>query len=139
MKNTESELESFRRKWREEVARRNTDQSTALTPNSAASHIQSGTEPYQPSQHAPPVHQVIQGGKDAESDLEPPTRHDLDDKDDPLRLSSDSQRAHRLNQEPQTALEHYEKAVERETAGKLGDSVNLYRRAFKVDLPMRYS
>lgn len=35
-------------------------------------------------------------------------------------------------QEPQSALEHYEKAVERESQGSLGDSVALYRKAFKV-------
>jgi F-box protein 9 len=34
--------------------------------------------------------------------------------------------------EPVTALEHYEKAVEREAAGNLGDSLRLYRKAFRV-------
>ena len=34
--------------------------------------------------------------------------------------------------EPESALEHYEKAVERETQGQLGDSLDLYRKAFKV-------
>jgi F-box protein 9 len=36
------------------------------------------------------------------------------------------------NREPRSALEHYEKAVERESQGSLGDSLNLYRKAFKV-------
>ncbi len=31
-----------------------------------------------------------------------------------------------------SALEHYERAVEKESQGSLGDSVNLYRKAFKV-------
>jgi F-box protein 9 len=34
--------------------------------------------------------------------------------------------------EPVSALDHYEKAVEREAAGKLGDSLSLYRKAFRV-------
>lgn len=34
--------------------------------------------------------------------------------------------------EPETALEHYEKAVERESAGNHGDSIRLYRKAFRV-------
>ena len=34
--------------------------------------------------------------------------------------------------EPQTALEHYERAVEKEGLGSLGESVDLYRKAFKV-------
>ena len=33
---------------------------------------------------------------------------------------------------PQTALEHFEKAVESEAQGKLGESLNLYRQAFRV-------
>ncbi|KAK0630080.1 hypothetical protein B0T17DRAFT_607135 [Bombardia bombarda] len=35
--------------------------------------------------------------------------------------------------EPVTALEHYERAVEREVAGNLGDSLELYRKAFRMD------
>ncbi|KAK4132533.1 hypothetical protein BT67DRAFT_457299 [Trichocladium antarcticum] len=35
--------------------------------------------------------------------------------------------------EPVSALEHYEKAVEREVAGNLGDSLRLYRKAFRMD------
>lgn len=35
-------------------------------------------------------------------------------------------------QEPRSALEHYEKAVEKESEGRLGDSLSLYRKAFKV-------
>jgi F-box protein 9 len=37
-----------------------------------------------------------------------------------------------VEREPVSALEHYEKAVERELAGKLGDSLSLYRKAFRV-------
>ena len=36
------------------------------------------------------------------------------------------------SREPRSALEHYEKAVERESQGSLGDSLNLYRKAFKA-------
>lgn len=36
------------------------------------------------------------------------------------------------SKEPVSALEHYEKAVEREAAGSLGDSLRLYRKAFRV-------
>ncbi|EMC99945.1 hypothetical protein BAUCODRAFT_30368 [Baudoinia panamericana UAMH 10762] len=35
--------------------------------------------------------------------------------------------------EPSTALEHYERAVEKETTGQLGDSIKHYRKAFKLD------
>jgi F-box protein 9 len=39
------------------------------------------------------------------------------------------------SREPRSALEHYEKAVERESQGNLGDSLSLYRKAFKVGSP----
>ncbi|KAJ8106549.1 hypothetical protein ONZ43_g7033 [Nemania bipapillata] len=35
--------------------------------------------------------------------------------------------------EPKTALDFYEHAVERESTGKLGDSLQLYRKAFRMD------
>ena len=35
-------------------------------------------------------------------------------------------------EEPRSALEHYERAVEKECLGSLGESVSLYRKAFKV-------
>jgi F-box protein 9 len=34
--------------------------------------------------------------------------------------------------DPVSALDHYEKAVEREAVGNLGDSLQLYRKAFRV-------
>jgi len=34
---------------------------------------------------------------------------------------------------PGSALEHYEKAVEKETEGSLGESLKLYRKAFRMD------
>jgi F-box protein 9 len=34
---------------------------------------------------------------------------------------------------PVSALDHYEKAVEKEAIGNLGDSLNLYRKAFRMD------
>lgn len=36
-------------------------------------------------------------------------------------------------QEPETALDIYEQAVEREATGMLGDSLQLYRKAFRMD------
>jgi F-box protein 9 len=36
------------------------------------------------------------------------------------------------SKEPTSALEHYEKAVEREDQGRQGESLSLYRKAFKV-------
>lgn len=34
--------------------------------------------------------------------------------------------------EPESALEHFERAVEKEAEGSLGDSLQLYRKAYRV-------
>lgn len=34
---------------------------------------------------------------------------------------------------PGSALEHYERAAEKESEGKLGESLRLYRKAFRVN------
>ena len=39
----------------------------------------------------------------------------------------------RSDKEPKSALEHYERAVEIEGQGKHGDSINHYRRAYRMD------
>lgn len=38
-----------------------------------------------------------------------------------------------VKKEPQSALEHFEKAVEKEELGSLGDSLKYYRKAFRMD------
>ena len=58
--------------------------------------------------------------------------HDLDEKQTGRRLDEGPGESSSSRQ-PQTALEHYEKAVEREGQGSLGDSLNLYRKAFRMD------
>ncbi|CAK7268433.1 hypothetical protein SEPCBS57363_003093 [Sporothrix epigloea] len=47
---------------------------------------------------------------------------------DPTLISADS-----TEQEPKSALEHYERAVEKEALGSLGDSLKHYRTAFRMD------
>ncbi len=48
-----------------------------------------------------------------------------------LALLSRSEVASRTK-EPESALDHYEEAVEREAEGKLGESLSHYQRAFRV-------
>lgn len=70
------------------------------------------------------------------------TYHDLPDREENLKLGAAEKGLSRndaASKEPRTALEHYEQAVDSETAGKLGDSLRLYRRAFKVSLIERTS
>ncbi|KAM0717030.1 hypothetical protein Q7P37_006882 [Cladosporium fusiforme] len=140
----EAELEAFRRRWREEVQSRNThpeDQSSRnKLPEQPSSPERSKTQHRRKSV----VHskQALAGptSKKAqpveEDDVAPKAYHDLPDKDHALRLGSSDAQNHeraRVTQEPNSALEHYEKAVEKETHGQLGDSLKHYRKAFKLD------
>ncbi|KAG8630317.1 hypothetical protein KVT40_001936 [Elsinoe batatas] len=128
--NTEAELEKFRQQWKAEVSTRSRGgpssgaktQETTASPDKRKTAISS----------AP-----VQSGKLLEShdDSVGPTFHDLPDKEEALKLGASEKGLVRPgpSTEPVTALEHYERAVEHETAGKLGESLKLYRRAFRLD------
>ena len=134
----ERELESFRRQWQEEVRRgkrnpphQDYDQQeqreariTDLDLNAQRRNV--GLKPPTGGNTGlPPEEDDPNDGA---------AFHDLPSKDDALRLASDEsmRKAATITSEPTNALDHYEKAVERETAGSLGDSVTLYRKAFRV-------
>ncbi|CAG8956854.1 hypothetical protein HYFRA_00012309 [Hymenoscyphus fraxineus] len=123
MEDPNPELERFRQQWREEVSAKaqagskapkaSTRGSLKFPPVSQSSvgkapkpsNDDDDHEPYQSIAALPGgrIEDAVHGG------------------DDPLR------------KEPQSALEHYEAAVERENQGSLGDSLNLYRKAFRMD------
>lgn len=66
--------------------------------------------------------------------------HDLEDKDERRRLGEAGERIHPSNKrEPHSALDHYELAVERESEGSLGDSLNHYRKAYRVRIDPTHS
>ncbi|KAM7222883.1 hypothetical protein V8F06_001781 [Rhypophila decipiens] len=144
------DLESFREQWRAEVRARQPatagpsnqpqlQHHRATLPSSAAggvtsSHTRLGGHPR--SQPPPPTHKppVL---KDYEDDYvqprsfdEPAAATSAGGDGDAVPGSGPSTAAPK---EPVSALEHYEKAVERETAGSLGDSLRLYRKAFRMD------
>jgi F-box protein 9 len=127
--NTEAELESFRQKWREEVTARSKGKAPAATSSSSSKPRASKSNAPDPHSHA------HQRSAEEVDEVNPYAYHDLGEKQHGRRLDETSaQTAAGLaaNQEPDSALEHYEKAVEKESQGKLGDSVAHYRRAFKV-------
>ncbi|TPX09283.1 uncharacterized protein E0L32_009475 [Thyridium curvatum] len=135
-KDISSELESFREQWRAEVR--------AKKPTGTAGQAQpaqpgpSSSTPAVParSHHrtsAPPRHLVASHqkpvAKEHDDDDFQAQSYDLPSEDTgPARPSAAA-----VVEEPVTALEHYEKAVERETQGSLGDSLQLYRKAFRMD------
>ncbi|EKG16938.1 F-box domain cyclin-like protein [Macrophomina phaseolina MS6] len=125
---TEEELESFRRQWREEVsARARFAQASSATAQSSAQATSSTTRPSQ--RNNAPV--IPERPKDAHvEDAEPHAYHDFGEKQLGRKLAEPPSEPEKA---PVSALDHYEEAVRRETQGKLGDSVNLYRKAFKLD------
>ncbi|KEF63470.1 uncharacterized protein A1O9_01448 [Exophiala aquamarina CBS 119918] len=144
MDDSSAALERFRRQWKEEVSARSKQS------DKGASEPRSIDKARRPSDVLRPVERPIH---------KPPTRHPAADiKDDsdhysdacPKDTSSPSmiQRIEGLNmrhiddddftvrgssKEPKSALEHFERAVEKESQGNLGDSLSHYRKAYRLD------
>ncbi|KAI1323521.1 hypothetical protein F5Y16DRAFT_335379 [Xylariaceae sp. FL0255] len=134
----QNELESFRQQWREEVSARSKNprapspqsQRAGDQPgNSATSHQKHGRR------HEPPSSRGL-----STSTKKPSLDYDEDYVSAPaygfqnLDTSTKSKAGEpSTNAEPKTALDFYEHAVEREATGKLGDSLQLYRTAFRMD------
>lgn len=123
----EAELEQFRKQWKAEVSAR------------AGSKLASGTEASSSEQSAsrasgsPLAHS--QGPRDAHDghdEVAPLSYHDLEERETGRKIGDETY-GRSSREEPQTALEHYERAVEKEGLGNLGDSVSLYRKAFRLD------
>ncbi|KAI6712131.1 hypothetical protein JHW43_005326 [Diplocarpon mali] len=123
MEESNPELEQFRQQWRAEV--------------SARSQIDGNRESKSTKLPRKPLRTPGQGSSRA-------SKH-LNNEEEAVqsRTSSTLERAWEdqgrdeslktVAKEPQSALELYEKAVEREAAGTLGDSLTLYRKAFRMD------
>ena len=133
---TAEELEKFRQQWQREVTQRTKGSPSASLNKSGRpprlSHISSEAIP--PERSAPPLLRRKTREDEAHLDESGEDRyHDLDNKDDARRLGEDGAGIHPSNrQEPRSALDHYELAVERESEGSLGDSLNHYRKAYRV-------
>lgn len=152
---TEAELERFRKQWQEEVQKktRSTSGLTSTTANAAKldrrrepaapSASSSSSSPSSSSALAAPKSQSTRlDAHDGRDEHEPHTYHDLPDREAELRLDAADHgyvRGSSARAEPTSALEHYERAVEKETQGSLGDSLKHYRKAFKVGIIMPVS
>lgn len=129
MNNTEAELETFRQKWREEVsAKTRGKQPVVATPTKTTSAGPS--RPHAPRSNAAASSSHGRRPSEDLDEVQPHVYHDLGERQHGRRLDGSSASAE--SNEPRSALEHYEKAVEKESQGILGDSLNLYRKAFKV-------
>ncbi|KAI1267525.1 hypothetical protein F5Y18DRAFT_305568 [Xylariaceae sp. FL1019] len=156
------ELESFRKQWQEEVSARAKNPATSSAASSSRhpephSHQRRPSRPtgpnWIPSSSSRPTrrpdapipaskagkqHQQLgQLAADDDEDYTPAPIYDF-----PAAGTSKPKVGGEDDKpkEPKTALEFYEHAVERETTGKLGDSLSLYRKAFRMDdaVDMKY-
>jgi F-box protein 9 len=141
--NTEAELESFRQKWREEVTART--KGKAPTASAVPTHTGASSSKPRPSKSdasdAPTSSHARQRSVEDVDDVTPHVYPDLGEKQHGRRLDETAAEAAAViatNREPKSALEHYEKAVEKESEGRLGDSLSLYRKAFKVCVIFRW-
>ncbi|ORY54826.1 uncharacterized protein BCR38DRAFT_453185 [Pseudomassariella vexata] len=130
----QSELETFRAQWRAEVTARS-KKPEASQPSSQAGPSSSASKPPRKPDASQKRTAVPKGAAQLEDDDEYVQGHAFDELSthgaagEPVRVESSEVD----NKEPETALEFYEKAVDRETTGKLGDSLRLYRKAFRMD------
>ncbi|KAI9648102.1 hypothetical protein NHQ30_002731 [Ciborinia camelliae] len=132
MDDSNPELETFRKQWKEEVTRRtNTTQSLPSpdTPVAGPSNL---------SQRPPRPKNIYEIPKTADEDKtdEPQSLHFDGPSGTAEEIDNDDIYPYGKKiglKEPQSALEHYEKAVEREGQGSLGESLDLYRKAFRLD------
>lgn len=131
---TNSELEYFRKQWQEEVSAR----SKGGPSSSGGQGAKNVSRPL-----GPPKRGIPRPERDPSAAYlnELPSGalsdghgyHDLEDPDDLRKLGVEGEGIHPSSRtEPLSALEHYEKAVERESQGNLGDSLALYRKAYRV-------
>lgn len=127
------DLESFRQQWRAEVTAKTKGGPSRPQPKSTQQPVKPAGR--RPSTVPKPTVAIRKDGhgddSSSEEDDEDKSEHKaprqgthIDDNDDFTKA---------VTKEPHSALEHYERAVERETQGNLGDSLKLYRKAFRMD------
>lgn len=146
MDESASALERFRQQWKEEVtARSKRSEKKPAEPREPGRARRPSEARLERPIHKPPTRHPVSEIKD-ESD------HHSDSDHPPERAtqatSSLTQHVEALNiqnvdddefepkpsvKEPNSALEHFEHAVERERQGQLGDSITHYRKAYRLD------
>lgn len=130
-----SELETFRKEWQQEVTARSKSSSSnqgnkvARPPGQPKPKHGISAVKLKTSTHSGPF--IID---EAHGTPETQGYQDLEDKDEARKLGGrqDNYPSTCASRDSSSALEHYEQAVERESQGSLGDSLKLYRKAYKV-------
>lgn len=133
-----SELDTFRKQWQEEVFARAKASSSSPNKISAALSDLPGQGNDKKVTSPPRVHSFLSQQPNSEEHtdgLDSSVDHDIEQGDASQSSGAGLKVIHEekeIKGEPSSALEHYEEAVERESQGNLGDSLKHYRRAFRV-------
>ncbi|RAL15268.1 putative F-box protein (Pof7) [Aspergillus homomorphus CBS 101889] len=125
-----AELESFRRQWREEVAQRTKHTRPAPAQPRPSKPPTAPTSQFPSTRHEASQHEEEHGGAasvDHGEIIHGMGHLNVQPSDE------DAFHAPASREEPKSALEHFERAVEKEAEGKLGDSVQHYRKAYRLD------
>ncbi|RGP66954.1 hypothetical protein FSPOR_6336 [Fusarium sporotrichioides] len=136
-----SELESFRRKWLSDLKTRNDHPEptgTSATGGSAAGG--SGSSTSRRPHHGPPISSLphkpapapADDGEGEDENEDGYVQSPSFDREEPTQLP---QEAHhdRKGKKLVSALDHFEEAMHKEDQGNMGDSLKLYRKAYRLD------
>ena len=138
-----AELESFRRQWREEVASR-ARHAHGAQPRKPAVLSEPRVERFPPTRHEASERndneeeeeeeEEDSGEQEEERGSEQPGQPEIVSRAAQLTLAEeeDTFNQREPQKEPNSALEHFERAVEKEAEGSLGDSLQHYRKAYRV-------
>ncbi|PGH28894.1 F-box protein 9 [[Emmonsia] crescens] len=137
MEPNNDELESFRRQWREEVSARARGVATSLPkPQQAAQPLPTASSDHKLS----PRHLAADQVDEEELETTDGTaalqkNEELEEHMRTLHVTSrdDDSFHHQPEKPPTSALEHFEAAAQKEAQGNLGSSLDLYRKAYRLD------
>ncbi|KAE8353499.1 hypothetical protein BDV28DRAFT_132988, partial [Aspergillus coremiiformis] len=126
-----AELQSFRQQWRDEVASRTKQNKPSTAQPKPATSSSSG----RPSQVPLTLHEVAQRKEEDEEGRPSLGSTEIVQGVSQISIANeeDAFRSQDRRQEPKSALEHFERAVEKEAEGNLGDSLQHYRKAYRLD------
>lgn len=124
MQELDPELEAFRQKWREEVSTRAQESSKSKSSTTDPPNSKGRTKPLAASRLPTTATKSVEVHDDRVQASNEPGPSSRDHVETSTPGGGDSA--------PESALRYYERAVERENQGSLGDSIGLYRKAFRV-------
>lgn len=131
-----AELETFRKQWQEEVSARAKASSSSNKPVTLSGLSDQGSD--QKNSYPLRARSIQRDRRKTDDRIDGPDAapyYDFQGKDIRQRLGESIEESHperETNEEPSSALEHYEQAVQRESQGNLGDSLRHYRKAYRV-------